>query len=254
MDHHRILDWASGHVESVEAMFRAFWEKKPSVLVTKYDHVSGEQVVRLRVRALPVQDEWTFRIGDTVHSLRVALDYLAYRIVAKYPGGPKAHKVGFPICDNGPKYAELEGRRIGRAVPCDIKKAIKALQPYHRLHAPYPEPLLLLDELENIHKHRRLLSAHPAIVGIQMVGSSTNVRITMSSLPQGPLNQTTELYRYVVIDPAAHRENDLQVRVTQHVCFDEAGPACGLPVIPTLKCIRDHLRDVVFPALDGYAS
>jgi hypothetical protein len=106
-DHGCILEWTNGLLEDVEATFARFWEQKPGKLVTKYNHVMGELVESPHVRTLPIQDEWTLRIGVALRCMSVALDYLAFRIVNRHPAGPMVHKVGFPICADRTKYAQM---------------------------------------------------------------------------------------------------------------------------------------------------
>ena len=225
--------------------------KYPGVLVTKHDDVTFEEVVSLRIRKLPEESEWAFLIGDTVHSLRVALDYLAFSIVTRYPRTLKVEKVAFPICDDPAKYPSLEGRRIGKGVPDKVRDIIKGFQPYQGRHSPDTEPLLVLDTLENVHKHRRLLLAGFSITNVTQAGTDPHIKLTMTSLPAGPLKDGTELYRYIILSPGYSKAN-MEFQVRAHVGFDEVGPAYGLTVVRELERIRDHLGDDIFPALEPF--
>lgn len=253
MDHRRALEWAEGHLEALKASISEYTEKHPIVLVTKHDYVTGEQVVSFRIRPLPhISEKWTFRIGDTLHNLRVALDYLTFRIVAKHPGGPAVQKISFPISEDPTLYPGLQGRRIGKAVPDAFKIAVESLQPYNGANGANSDPLFWLDSLENVHKHRHLLDAGMAITSIGIRGNDPGVvKITSGTLPAGPLDDGAEVYRYVFVDPEKTK-TDMKLFAASHVCFNKKGPAGGRIVIHTLESIRDHIRDNVFPKLEPF--
>lgn len=257
MNHQRILSWADHHLDGLEAAFRAYWESQPNPLVTEYDAVTGEQVVSYVPRLVNVDEEWVFRIGDAVHNQRIALDYLAFQIVGKLPTPPKTTKIGFPICQDPSKWAEMRGRRLGKNLPTNIQDAFEKLQPYHRGITTHFHPLALLDTLENIHKHRRLLSAKPAVTAVMQQGSSTRIAIRDFFNPNGlALDQRTVLYRYRVLDEA-HAETDVQFVVREFVTFrePELGPGTeGTVVLKVLRRVAEYLREDVFPALEPFVS
>jgi hypothetical protein len=246
-----MLAWAERHLEGLEAAIRAYTKKNPTVVVTQYDSETGEMVASLRVRNLPETADWTFRIGDAVHALRVSLDYLAFGIVTSRPHTLKIEKVAFPICNDPSKYPGLEGRRIGKELPAEIRAVIESFQPYNRQHSPEPEPLLSLDTLENIHKHRRLLIAEFLATDLSQIGHSDKIQITSISLPAGILKDGTELYRYKVTD-SLHAEDDVKFQFRSYVSFNEPGPMERLIVVREIKRIRDHIRDDIFPALEPF--
>lgn len=253
MQHEQMLAWADRHLNGLEdSIARFITEKNPYPLVTEYDHVTGEYVIRLRVRPdAPQPHEWAFRIGDTLHSLRVALDYLAFRIVTRNDPTANIDKVAFPICEKAANYPSVEGRCL-QSAPVEVKQIIESLQPYHGRHGERLEPLFVLDALENVHKHRHLLDAGPAITSVGGAGIGlAKLKISRCLIPEGPLKDGTEVYRYVFVDPN-ETEVDVQFRVQTHICFDKKGPARGQIVLTALKEIRDHIRNDIFGVLEPF--
>jgi hypothetical protein len=251
VDHQRILAWSETHLERLEGATSAFIKQHPAVLVTKYDGTTGENIVTLRLRRLPIMDEWTFMIGDTLHNMRVALDYLTFQIVKPPLTDMRLVKrTQFPICDARDDWAGLAGNRLP-GVSDDVRNAFEDLQPYHGRHSPRLEPLLVLDALENVHKHRHLLDAFPAITSQGFTGDSSKIRFTTTGIPIGPLENGVELYRYVFVDPN-DTKTELKFQAVTDVRFDRDGPARGHVVVAALKEIRDHIRNEVFPKLEPF--
>src|SRR5690242_6162326 len=131
MDHHRVLAWAETHVRHFDESARAFASKHPNVLVTKLDSHSGEQVVVLRPRRLPMMDDWPLIIGDALHNMRVALDYLTFSIVKPAVANWElTRKTQFPICKRREDWAGAAAHRLS-TLDKAVRDAFEELQPYH---------------------------------------------------------------------------------------------------------------------------
>lgn len=253
MDHRKILLWADRHLGALEASSARFFEEnEPYRVGLDHDCIPPEYVVRLKKRPDVVfPDNWVFMIGDAVHNMRVALDYLAFAIVTKFDPKAAITQILFPIYRTPAEYARLEPKRLGK-IPDEIKHAFEELQPYHRRHKPDPEPLAVLDALENVHKHRRLLSAGVAISdrGYRVLSGNPGVVSTIREVvPFRELHDGAEIARYTFGNP----EVKLQFYAQFHICFDESdadNPARGQVVLRSLKRIRDHIRDGIFPKLE----
>lgn len=252
MDHRRILGWASGLLARLETSSRDFLGTGQVYNIShELDAKPPEYVVSLREGPHePFPDEWVFLIGDIVRNMRVALDYLACSIVLRADPSANESQIAFPICDTPTKYASVEGLRVGKAPPA-AKAIIQHLQPYHGAHAPSLEPLALLDAIENAHKHRRLLSAGVAVsqLGFRMLqGSQSDVDFRDNGLQSAPLVDGAELARYTL----KRADTRIQVYAQFHICFDPAGPGRGTVVVRTLRSIRDHILNDIFPQLDAF--
>jgi len=82
---------------------------------------------------------WGAQIGEVAHSLRSALDHLAWQLVIAAGNSPN-NRTQFPICERYPEkrvfkclaYPRKKGRlRINGEVPLRALALIEAVQPYH---------------------------------------------------------------------------------------------------------------------------
>lgn len=198
-------------------------------------------------------EDWPFLIGDTLHNMRVALDYLAYHVVTKHSTTADKRKIAFPIFDNPDDFAETT-RLTLRGIPSDVSDAFEGLQPYAGINRPGSEFLLLLAEFENVHKHRHMLAAYPGLTSIVfnvLNDPDGTVSIHGVALPQGPLVDDTVVARMSFSEPV-NREAKVDSRATFHVVFDKTVSGRGLNALKTLKDTRNHIRDVVFPAFRNF--
>src|SRR5688572_1789991 len=130
--------WAEGHLERTRDAEGAFMDTEPYTLIAD-DH-DGFREKRVRVSVSPsilVPDDIVFWAGDTLHNLRVALDYLAFRIVRRQNPSVDEDKIAFPIYRKTPKDIRKPQEFWGLArntlpgVNADTLHAFEALQPYH---------------------------------------------------------------------------------------------------------------------------
>jgi hypothetical protein len=254
VNHRRILTWAERHIEAVEASSSKFLlEHEPYRLRHDVDSTFPNYVLRLAVKpGVTFPDEWVFMIGDAIHNMRVALDYLTFAIVTKHDPSTPITQILFPIYHTPKQYAKQEGRRLGNIDPA-IKKVFEDFQPYHRQHAPKSEPLGALDWLENVHKHRHLLDAGVAISDFAYTLKGRNpadVRIRSTSIWDIAHSDGAELAQYTLPD----RATKVEFRAQFHICFSKTDPnrAKGHVVVRLLKRIRDHIRDGIFPRLEPF--
>jgi hypothetical protein len=107
---------------------------------------NGEHV--LRVYGVPrVDPVWSLIVGDCLHNLRSALDYLAWQLVL-VDGGDPTSETQFPIRQSPPTQLKPAIRRP------EILDALERTQPYSDPRDSY---LSALQSLNNIDKHRLLL-------------------------------------------------------------------------------------------------
>lgn len=85
MDHHTILSWADGHLNRLEVSITDFMKQYPYTLRQDYDDISLDHTTMvIGIGPFEPPDDWVFQIGDALHNMRVALDYLAYHVVTKH--------------------------------------------------------------------------------------------------------------------------------------------------------------------------
>ena len=154
---------ANEHIRELNVEVRAFLDTPPQpyVVDTKRDPESRELIYYVATAAERVPSKIALIVGDVVENLRSALDYLAYQLVlVGSPGIEPGRNVYFPISENATRYeSETPGKVKGMRK--DAIKAIKALKPYRGGN----DLLWILHRLNNINKHRAVITVGAAFVG-----------------------------------------------------------------------------------------
>lgn len=270
LDHEQMLSWADRCLDRVELSASEFMGKKPYIWSCDRDGKGSAPDTRyysFRVRhRLPRVEPSEFvanEIGDTLHALRVSLDYLAVHVVMKaVPGGDEG-RIAFPIFTNAADFAAQKNRRIPgiESANTALFNAFVAAQPYsgRYAHQPTRDPLAILDALEQPHKHRRMLAARPGPYDFTYFvarGSTAAVReVHLIDMPASPFgdDEQAEIARFLLeTDAAGNAKADVQGRVRYFVFFDKKGPAQSAPAIRLLKEIRDRITNEIFPAFDNF--
>src|SRR5260370_40854892 len=89
----------------------------------------GEVIVKARTPK-PVDPELSVLIGDCVHNLRSALDYLVLQLAGLEGKSEDAEtKTAFPICLNPESCKNATKKRIDQFISADALKAIEQYQP-----------------------------------------------------------------------------------------------------------------------------
>jgi hypothetical protein len=107
-------------------------------------------------------------IGDCLHNLRTALDYIVYELAFR-DGNPPIHNM-FPICNTSIEYKrQVDERDRLRNVPQKARAIIESLQPYTAKGGRHSHPLYILHKLIKADKYRMLAltvicGPHPTLV------------------------------------------------------------------------------------------
>lgn len=259
MNHERALAWARRHIEKLHHDIEQFEDDQDDALATEPDGAPGEYLVKWRGAIEPIDEDWVFRIGDAIHGIRVALDWLTFSIV-KPSTQKEIRNTLFPICFDATKWTGLAKQRLPNVSP-NVADAFYTLQPcsrastnptVHIYHSPTGgfEPLAVLDELENIHKHRHPLRVDLASPSRGYVGWGTPnfdvvERFTFSASVGAPV------FRVRLKTPSENGPNH-HFHAPIHVCFEKGGAARGLPVVAVLNALHNHVADVIFRDLAAF--
>ena len=103
--------------------------------------------------------------ADLVHNTRVALDYVLARLKDEFGGD--AGRGSFPICQSEDLWQRTVVRAKTSALDGLAPPAVDLVyreQPLHR-RAPAEDPLVILNQLDNVDKHRLL---HQALVYVDV--------------------------------------------------------------------------------------
>lgn len=198
------INWAHAHLEDLESDIDGLLDLYSEAVVREFDTHTGECVFRFDVVPRPT-DRPSHMFGDVVHNLRSALDYLANQTV-RFHGvtsqtptkntafevltvAPTPHNSGQPALPN-----------LSPGVDQQARVAYDAVQPYQRTGSTQPQPLTMLDDLNNIDKHRQLLVTVVSMGGMGWWGED----IDCSLLNLGPYNDGDEIARFIAASPDAY--------------------------------------------------
>jgi len=251
------IERARERLRELGAAIKAFHDTKPYVIETKRDP-STRRLIYYLTRALPVPLTVSTIAGDMLQNLRSALDHLAYQLVLVGEGrpGPFTH-VYFPIADDHKEHRERRPRQT-KGMRADAIHAIDALKPYRGGN----DTLWRLHKLNNIDKHRLLITAGSAFAGVNvgpvLQRHMSQLMNTMPSAAGGPIEVPTpeifvqpadrlfplvagkELY---IDEPDAEPSPKIEFRL--QVEFYEPGLIEGESLTDSLQAMLDEVEKIV---------
>lgn len=159
-------------------------------------------------------------------------------------------QTAFPIFENPEKFNARTGRSL-KGVSSNIRDIFERLQPYPDRARLGLNILLLLNEMENVHKHRHLLATFPGVdsMTFEVLNDPDNVvKVENVRLPDGPLVDGTVVARYRF---NGNRKAEVKSHTTFLIFFDKTTAGGGMAVLRTLKNMRKFIREVIFPEFDA---
>jgi hypothetical protein len=149
---------AKGHIKDVKAEIEKVKAAARDALVYRYEPATKTQVTTLtKVPEVPL--ELSLALGDALHNLRAALDYLAWQLVLASDGKPDRNTY-FPIRKSRPNTKPdqhgIDLPDIRPGLNLDIRQVLDKVQPYHRSD-PGHHQLALLHDADIADKHHALL-------------------------------------------------------------------------------------------------
>lgn len=246
---------AEEHLQTLDEENRAYFEGRPYEIVHERDEERSRHVYRFRVRQTPPL-RLSILMGDCLHELRSSLDYLAWQLVLEN-GGTPTRQTSFPIHKAEEAFREYKRSRrvptgVAGGVSDEAAALIETLQPYNRTDGP-PEghPLWVLQDLNNIDKHRHLnlatlgttntqttltnAAGHP-IFGMQLLDHPAGA---------GPVEDGAVIAAFPILDDPDRR---LQVQGAAFVALEEAESVAHRPISAVAEASLEFVRDVVIPS------
>lgn len=239
------IDRANKHVRELDDALSDFNTSKPYAIVCEPNDDGSRHEVRLVLTDPDVLDQWSCMIGDFLHNLRCALDYILYAAILAEGSVPEDTE--FPIFTSKSKFHRTNARtraatswsglnKIRQVTVPEVRGMIKNAQPYRRDGDPEQHPLALLGFLENADKHASL---HPVFL-VHRTG-----QLSLGVHPKGALvhahlfDTLEDATRPVLLDvstsPGAHITN-VDFEFTMEVAIDVRG------VVRNLKEVLDECR------------
>jgi hypothetical protein len=184
--------------------------------------------------------------GNVIQNLRSALDHIAYRLA-----GIKANKdTAFPIAKSKREYEGKDGLRSRRTrgMPSAAVAAIDAIKPFQGGN----EVLWRLNKLNNIDKHRLILTVGSAVCNVD-IGTFMKMRAppgsALSELARPmfvkpkdnsyPLKVGTEIFR----DKTS--EEVVEIPIAFEIAISETGVIDREPLLPELQGMIDTVEKVI---------
>lgn len=168
-------------VEQIETLYseaRAYVDSKPYLFDFQRERRAANQIFcrcfATEQHAPP--DHWPLLAGEAIQNVRSALDHAvwaAWRGIETNIG--TGDHTQFVLVDSPADFKRAHWRFEG--VPEPVRALIERTQPYVRIpQSPAMDPLAVLRALSNADKHRTL-NAVASVVGFEMVGADTGVKI-----------------------------------------------------------------------------
>jgi hypothetical protein len=251
---------ASHHIQVLERGLRTFYsperdrQKKPYRLVREPHPGSRDDLVFVE-QLRPTPERFALLASDAIHSLRAALDNLAFALA----GSPKRDRsaIAFPIESVDPDVSP-EARRtydlcvVGISTPA--KAVIESVQPYHRPDNWNRQGKYIADEwnylailrmLSNADKHRALPTFLFSSEGYVI---SDNRPIHTPSM--GSLKGKTPIARVTAGTPSDY-DMEVDFHPLVSIAIDSRG-AAKASVDALLRMIRSHIEMDVFPKFEPF--
>ncbi len=244
------LDRANYHLKELREELRRWRKDRPYVITDELDAKSGDNIVYAKMRGSTPPIVLTLT-GDCLYNLRSSLDHLVHALAVqnlkRSLTDAESINTAFPIFKH---RAGFEKRGLGRIryLAPRAQTVIERLQPYHAKH-PASHPLWLLEKLNNIDKHRRLL-----VTLFTTVGASTHMPdgARQESFRWGRTSVLTQRktivarYRCVTLDGS--RRVKMEVHPGFEIIFGDA-PARGEYVIVVFDALVDIIGQSIIPRL-----
>jgi hypothetical protein len=246
------LQWAEEHIKNLNATTDRFRKAHPDIVAAEPHEDLGE--IWHKVAYVPsIPDPLALMLGDALYNLRAALDYLAHQLVVVAGNEPNG-QTAFPIFDTADEYWERMGRKV-KGMRQPAMEAINRIQPYE---GGFGHTLWQLHRLNNIDKHRVLLTIALINSGRTMTPSeeqqfAERFRRVHGAYPTGtsrwrflrgkefpvPLNADYILLKV----PISEAQEDM--RFGFDIAFNERDVPAGTTVFVLLRMMSDQVFEVL---------
>jgi hypothetical protein len=192
---------AREHIRSFNEHGQRFRDTSPYHVTRAVERSGREHVYRVEIVEDPPRVLGAI-VGDVVHNLRSALDSIVFDL--SLAGNPdlserQRRDVGFPIATEETSFRKT--KKMLRFLSPDQQAAVEGVQPFRTLPSqPELEELVMVRDLNNWDKHRRLLVV-PAFSMGSVHRMPTPAPIEKRARPFGPIEAGAELARFRFAEP-----------------------------------------------------
>ena len=153
------VERAATHLKELQAICARF-KANPYTISEKDDEERRLHIVTVSLREMPA--DVPIFVGEYVHSLRSALDHLAWQL-GLLSGRTPSRSSCFPIYSGNSVEDRERFNNATFDIPCDAVEVIKTFQPHLRGDAMQSHPLWQLNKLANLDKHVTIGYSHTAV-------------------------------------------------------------------------------------------
>jgi hypothetical protein len=148
-----------------------FLQDQASRLIVEDDPQTGKKTVYVADEPSLPRD-WGIDLGQLTNNARTALDHLVYALAIEAGGQPSKDRTMFPIFTSRDAYWQTRGKGTRQQTVRDQylagvdecwRKKIDAVQPYRNRTNSHADPLVVLADISNGHKHQTLKAARLTI-------------------------------------------------------------------------------------------
>jgi hypothetical protein len=242
------IERAKEHIADLVSAIALFEETCPHEIVVEDDPDRWQRTWRVRVYEEPPARLGAIA-GDAVHNLRSALDLIWRGLMFPGGGGRTNRKIAFGIYDSAEQFKAAQ--------PAFIKPSRKMMMDIVNEAKPYKggnDALWLLKELDEIDKHRLLLTAYSSIsrgsITLPWVGALPVLRYTLPVVPgrEGPLcpvKYNTVLFRHTYGPGGRRPDMDVDAEYPIEIALAEPEIIKGKAIIPTLHQLTEVVDNIV---------
>jgi hypothetical protein len=234
------VERADRHIADVNSVVRKFLEREPYTAIVEQEKGCPDALVLRAKEKLP--NRLAAIVGDAVHNLRTALDYLAVDLVALNSQSTKG--VYFPFCESADGLeAMIKERHVDRASE-KVVNEIRLLKPYRGGN----DALRAIHDLDIIDKHK-LLMPIGYIGGVEnlMYSAKTdpnkiNINIFGDNFWRGALDDGAKM---VTLAAGHDLKIGQQFKAEIQIAFADGQPFEGKPIIQSLKIFSEVVTSVI---------
>lgn len=226
------------HSYALEIEARKFWDADPYALVHERNGQEFPNLLRFKLTKPMPQHAWGLILGDAVHNIRSALDYIVWRLAGSHLDDRTSV---FPIYASEDDWNRAQWRFQRRPIHPDALAYIKTLQPYTR-----PDPkrakLWLLQELDARDKHK-LITTTESITRASYIGGTGQILIPYDAVEK-PIHDGAVIIEYA--DPSEAAMN-LKFEFSFRIVFERGlfSDTDDFEVLPSLHSVAEAVEVII---------
>lgn len=241
------LERAKEHLDGLKHEVGMFLlGSEPYKLVVDLNSDGPGYIARIKI-VHPPPPRFGIFAGEIAHSVRSALDMIAWELAQIGPNPPPDEdtKTAFPICTEERFW---DTKRTRDKIACIPQEAVEVIEPFQPYNSPDPldHPLAMLQAIDNWEKHKTIL-----VVGTLHITEIEILTPQFVTTPKaGVFEDGDEILRFIRVGPKPNLEEHFRAKMRCHIGFSKEGPGRGCLLGEGLEDIYGFVRQNIFPAIE----